>query len=246
MVINEICKNCGSKFVKLHIRSKYCSTKCSKEVIKIKGKLAVKKYQQSEKGKLVVKKNTDRWANDPALKERKKKLYKIWSNKPNSKNIKDKNGKLLTNMELRNRNLKAGKKKEYNQRYFSTKKGKQTRSKNMSNYYKTNLKARLTLRMRTRIKEFLKIKNITGKNNTFKYVGCTPNELKLHLEKQFHNNPRTNEPMTWMNWTIDGWHIDHIIPLDQGKNEEDAKKLCHYTNLQPMWAKENLEKSNKY
>jgi hypothetical protein len=116
----------------------------------------------------------------------------------------------------------------------------------MSNYYKTNLKARLTLRMRTRIKEFLKIKNITGKNNTFKYVGCTPNELKLHLEKQFHNNPRTNEPMTWMNWTIDGWHIDHIIPLDQGKNEEDAKKLCHYTNLQPMWAKENLEKSNKY
>ena len=45
--------------------------------------------------------------------------------------------------------------------------------------------------------------------------------------------------MTWMNWTVDGWHIDHIIPLDQGKNEEDAKKLYMAT---PMG--KNFEQKN--
>jgi len=224
-----ICAICNKDFIKPHYLSKYCSKSCS-------GK-ARKDY---------IKKRNDNVKNNPNKYKKLLDGHKKWLKKLNTRNLRDKNGNLLTNQQVRNRQLDNGKKREYNQRYFSTAKGKKTRSKNMSNYYKTNLKARLTLRMRTRIKEFLKIKNITSKNNTFKYVGCTPSELKTHLEKQFYNNPITNKPMTWMNWTINGWHIDHIIPLDQGKNDDDAKKLCHYTNLQPMWAKENLKKGNKY
>ncbi len=51
--------------------------------------------------------------------------------------------------------------------------------------------------------------------------------------------------MSWDNHTKYGWHIDHIIPLASAKTEEELKSLCHYTNLQPLWAKENLSKGAK-
>jgi hypothetical protein len=51
--------------------------------------------------------------------------------------------------------------------------------------------------------------------------------------------------MTWENWSPTGWHVDHIIPLSSGKTESELLKLNHYTNLKPLWAKDNLAKSNK-
>ena len=49
--------------------------------------------------------------------------------------------------------------------------------------------------------------------------------------------------MTWNNRSE--WHIDHIIPLSSAKTEEELYKLFHYTNLQPLWAKDNLIKGKK-
>lgn len=74
---------------------------------------------------------------------------------------------------------------------------------------------------------------------TFDIIGCSPEFLKEHLEKQFKDG------MTWDNHGLFGWHIYHIIPLSSAKTEEEIYKLCHYTNLQPLWAEENLKKSNK-
>jgi hypothetical protein len=88
-----------------------------------------------------------------------------------------------------------------------------------------------------RVREFLKTKKINKKNKTFDIVGCSPIFLKEHLEKQFVNG------MSWDNKGM--WHIDHIIPLSSAKTEEEIYKLCHYTNLQPLWAEDNLKKSNK-
>jgi hypothetical protein len=76
-------------------------------------------------------------------------------------------------------------------------------------------------------------------NSTFKIVGCTPRFLKEYLEKQFQPG------MTWKNHTVNGWHIDHKIPISAAKTQEDINRLAHYTNLQPMWATENLKKGNK-
>ena len=64
-------------------------------------------------------------------------------------------------------------------------------------------------------------------------------QLKDHLEKQFTSG------MNWNNNTLHGWHVDHIIPLSSAKTLDDVERLCHYTNLQPLWAKDNILKSDK-
>ena len=73
-------------------------------------------------------------------------------------------------------------------------------------------------------------------------IGCSFPELRQYLEKQF------KEGMSWGNYGINGWHIDHLRPcasFDLSKPEEQ-QKCFHYTNLQPMWASENFSKSDKY
>ena len=73
-------------------------------------------------------------------------------------------------------------------------------------------------------------------------LGCTLEELKIHLENQF------KEGMNWDNWKPDGWHIDHIKPLSKFDLTDPVqfKEAVHYTNLQPLWWNENLEKSDKW
>jgi hypothetical protein len=92
-------------------------------------------------------------------------------------------------------------------------------------------------RVRCRLWKYINILKIRKNNTTFDIVGCSPEFLKEHLEKQFKVG------MTWEN--KNKWHIDHIVPLSSANNEEELYKLCHYTNLQPLWAEENLKKSNK-
>lgn len=71
---------------------------------------------------------------------------------------------------------------------------------------------------------------------TREMLGCDYEQLAAHLEAQF------TEGMTWENRGAKGWHIDHIIPLASATTEEEMLKLCHYTNLQPLWAADNLAK----
>jgi hypothetical protein len=85
----------------------------------------------------------------------------------------------------------------------------------------------------------LKKNNISKKNKTFDIVGCTPEFLREYIEQKF------TEGMSWDNYGRNGWHVDHIIPLSSAKNESEIYKLCHYTNLQPLWESENIKKSNK-
>lgn len=110
------------------------------------------------------------------------------------------------------------------------------------NSYWTNRKKndpvfRLVTNMRSRIWKYTTLMSITKKNKTFDIVGCTPEFLKEHLEAQFIDG------MSWDNRSE--WHIDHIIPLSSAKTEEELYKLCHYSNLQPLWAGDNLSKRNK-
>jgi hypothetical protein len=78
-------------------------------------------------------------------------------------------------------------------------------------------------------------------SHTAELIGCSVECLRYHLEGQFV------EGMTWDNYGRYGWHIDHIIPLSyfDFSDPEEQKRAWHYTNLQPLWAADNLRKSNK-
>lgn len=76
-------------------------------------------------------------------------------------------------------------------------------------------------------------------------LGCTNEEFRGHLQSKFYNHPTTGESMSFDNYGLYGWHLDHIIPISTAKSEEDVKRLSHYSNLQPLWAEDNLKKSNK-
>ena len=101
----------------------------------------------------------------------------------------------------------------------------------------TDVLFKLKKNMRSRLGLFLKDRNVTKNNKTFHIIGCSPEFLKEYLEKQFVIN------MSWEN--RNEWHIDHVIPLSSAKTEKEIYKLCHYTNLQPLWVEDNLKKSNK-
>lgn len=104
--------------------------------------------------------------------------------------------------------------------------------------YKGNLNYRLITMLRNRLRLALKRK----KPDAFtKNLGCSIDDLIRHLESRFQKG------MTWNNWGPTGWHIDHIKPLSKFdlSDLEEFRQAVHYTNLQPLWAKDNLSKNNR-
>lgn len=88
-----------------------------------------------------------------------------------------------------------------------------------------------------------RVLSLTGDDERGKSVdiiGYTPDELKVHLESQFKDG------MSWENRSE--WHIDHIKPVSVFIKEgiTDPKIINALDNLQPLFATENLRKSNKY
>lgn len=178
-----------------------------------------------------------------SVEDKKKKLeyLKKW-NKENYKKIKEHRKKnyeinkekiLLQNKIYWNNNLL--KIKERKKKYSLENKDKRKIREDVK--LKTNPLFKLTITIRSRMRQFLKQRGYTKKNKTFDIVGCSPQFLKEHLEKQFIDG------MTWENRSE--WHIDHIIPLSSAKTEDEIYKLCHYTNLQPLWAIDNMKKGSK-
>lgn len=100
---------------------------------------------------------------------------------------------------------------------------------------KENVAFRVTHNLRTRIRQLVRD---TDDSHYSKYLACTVEQLKAHLQNLFQPG------MTWDNYG--DWHVDHKYPLSLAYREgpEAFAKACHYTNLQPLWAEDNLKKSN--
>ena len=102
---------------------------------------------------------------------------------------------------------------------------------------------RLVNNIRSRVVEAFKTQNVSKKNKTYEYLGCTGAELAEYLVHHY----------AWKPWfTLENygevWHIDHIKPLATFDLTDDAqaKQAFHYTNCQPLCATANIKKSSKW
>ena len=95
-------------------------------------------------------------------------------------------------------------------------------------------------RIRTLLKNQLTANGGRKAAKTEMLLGCSLAKAQAHLEAQF---------LPGMSWENHGeWHIDHIRPCASFDltDPEQQKQCCHYTNLQPLWAADNLAKSDTW
>lgn len=107
--------------------------------------------------------------------------------------------------------------------------------------YHTDIRTRIRLVLRCRMKHAFRAQAARRSTSVLLYLGCTVTEARAHLEKLF------SPGMTWDNYGYRGWHIDHIIPLASFDlmDEQQRHKAFHYTNLQPLWARDNHVKGRR-
>jgi hypothetical protein len=77
-------------------------------------------------------------------------------------------------------------------------------------------------------------------DSSIKLLGCNVEEYKIYLESKF------TEGMTWDNYGLEGWHIDHILPCASfDLTDPEQQKICfNFSNTQPLWAFQNLAKGD--
>ena len=125
--------------------------------------------------------------------------------------------------------------KEKQRAYQSTDEYKERQRAKYRQRMDNDMDFKLQTIIRRRVGRFLQ-----GRGRSVGLLGCSLAEARAHIESQFQDG------MTWDNWSHGGWNIDHIRPcasFDLTK-EEDLRACWHYTNLQPLWAKDNYAKSS--
>lgn len=104
----------------------------------------------------------------------------------------------------------------------------------MKQRYAQDINFKIKHNLRRRIQKAVKQKN----SNTMNLLGCDLEKFKAHIASKFQDG------MTWENYGK--WHIDHIKPCASFdlSDPKQQRECFHYTNLQPLWARDNLIKSN--
>jgi hypothetical protein len=84
-------------------------------------------------------------------------------------------------------------------------------------------------------------RRVSAASRIVQLLGCDWLHFVAHIKAQFQDG------MTWENHGLRGWHFDHVVPLSSFdlSSEEQLRKACHYTNVQPLWAADNIRKGGK-
>ena len=186
---------------------------------KEKIKKGQKRYEEKNKIKISEKKKKYRQKNKEKMLER-------------GRNYRENNRDKTREYYLNNREREIARQRKYRRE------NKEKININLRKKRKLNMEHRIKCNLRTRIWEAIKGNNKS--QSTIDLLGCSISLLKEHLAVRFKDN---------MNWDNYGeWHIDHIRPCSSFdlSDPSQQQKCFHYTNLQPLWAKDNLSKGSKY
>ena len=123
-------------------------------------------------------------------------------------------------------------------------KNKENRNRKAREKLKSNPILKLEKTIRNSIRRSFKINNFKKPSKTECILGCSIEQYKIYIENKFDS---------WMSFDNHGnynknrltWQLDHIIPISSAKTMEDAIRLNHYTNFQPLESMKNLVKFNK-
>jgi hypothetical protein len=190
-----------------------------------------KEYYEKNKDGIILKNTIYKKQN----KERFNEYYKLYRKEyyKKTKEQKSEYGKMY-------RSLYKEKRIESVRKYYKNNKNKirELNRRYEQSKYQSDILFRLRKNIRSRIGNAFRLAGYGKNSKTYTMLGCNFEELKQHIEKQFVDG------MSWDNRSK--WHIDHIIPLSSAKSENELIALNHYTNLQPLWAIDNLTKGNKF
>lgn len=179
-------------------------------------------------------------------KERLKELNKLWREKNKEKSRQYAREWYLKNKEKVSKYHKDAYKKHgvkwkktRARHYQENKERYHERRRINSKKYRLNPKNKIISSIRSGIWHFVK-QGGKKKYKSIYYLGCDYDFFIKYISGKF------KEGMTLDNYGK-VWHIDHIVPLSSFKklDDIDIRTCCHYTNLQPLFSKENISKSNK-
>ncbi len=186
-----------------------------------------------ENNKEKIKERVKKYANEnkDKIKEQRKKYY-------------NKNKNIIAAKTKKYYNINKEKRKEYQENNKEIKNAYQR--KYFRNRAKTDPLFKLSNNIRSLIAQLLKNNGYKKHTKTLDILGCSFIEFKIYLETKFEN---------WMSWENYGkyngelnygWDIDHIIPVSNGKTEEEVVNLNHYLNLQPLCSHVNRNIKRNY
>jgi hypothetical protein len=244
-----VCNKCNielpiSEFYKRGDRIKNPCKKCSNE----RKRINHKKWRQTEQGRVKLKESKKRYkqklSNEKKLvREQKRKEKEILLRE------KELRKELRKEERLRVKDLKLQKSLEHKKlmEYYKTDEWKEIKKRKNNERHYIRWKRRwendelfaMKVRLRNLIRNSFRKKGYVKFNtSTEKIVGMNYNDFKVYLESKF---------LDGMSWENRGeWHIDHIIPLSSAKSEDELISLSHYSNLQPLWAEDNLKKGSTF
>jgi hypothetical protein len=227
----KICNRCGieKELSEFNKNKKYCRS-CEKEYRK--------EYRIKNIEKLRVQESNSYYRNHEKKKEYREenREKKTEYNKNYYKKNIDTEKLRVKKYQVENKEILSEKAKKYN-----------TENRDKRNKYKKEWTCRrkekdptfrLIIRLRNLLRKSFLRNGYAKKSKSYEIIGISYDEFKLYIESLFIDG------MSWSNFGE--WHIDHKIPISWGKTEEEIIKLNHYTNLQPLWAEDNLSKGNKY